>query len=281
MKYKILISIVALIITAILFDFKEEAHGSSNGAPTIVTGSPGDGNNTCAKSNCHTGSSVVVSPGWITSNIPAGGYTHGTTYTVTATATEASLVKFGFEISPQSASGTLVGTLVAGPGTQLTGGGKYITHSSSGTMGTMGSHTWTFSWTAPATGNTPFTFYGAFNCSNNNAMKTGDIIHTSTLAVIPSSVGIEEIADKATVNLFPNPINDALTLEYTLATASPVSVTMFDLQGRKIADLISEKEKNAGKYTATMDMNSYQPGMYFITLAAGNAVSSKKVMIVR
>ncbi len=182
MKYKVLIAIAVVSIGTILLDFKKEAHGNVNGAPAGVTGSPTDGL-TCAASGCHTGSAVVASPGWITSNIPGTGYVPGTAYTITATATMASLVRFGFEISPQSASGNLVGTLTAGAGTQVIGAGKYITHTSAGTTGTTGSHTWTFTWTAPASGTGPLSFYGAFNCTNNDTHTSGDQIHTSSMAV--------------------------------------------------------------------------------------------------
>ncbi len=124
------------------------------GAPAAKTGSPGDGAN-CTE--CH-GGTATTTPGQITSNIPAGGYVPGTTYQITATNPLTNAGKMGFEVSPQNAAGAQKGTLVAGSGSQLVGGTKYVTHTNANTT----NNTWTFSWIAPAAGSGAVTFYGAF-----------------------------------------------------------------------------------------------------------------------
>ena len=145
-------AIVAIAFLCTAFGGGDDSKRSS-GSPGGYTGSPGDGHNCTA---CHGGSASTVT-GWITSDVPAQGYTPGTTYTITATATGSG--KKGFEISPQTTGGALLGTLSPGSGNKLCNGNKAITHSST-VSGT--SATWTFSWTAPAAGTGPVTFYGAF-----------------------------------------------------------------------------------------------------------------------
>ena len=163
-----------------LFDFLTNyVHTSSTGAPAGYTGSPGDGNNCKA---CHTSSVSVQNTGVITSNIPGTGYTPGNTYTITASVTGNS-TKFGFQASPQNASGNLIGTLIStNAQTQLTGGSKYITHSFSGTTGS-GSKSWSFDWRAPAAGTGNVTFYAAFNVSNSNNSSTGDTIKLKSVTI--------------------------------------------------------------------------------------------------
>lgn len=125
------------------------------GAPAGKTGSPGDGAN-CTE--CHGGTATTTA-GQITSNIPPTGYVPGTTYQITATNPLTNTGKMGFEVSPQNAAGAQKGTLVAGSGSQLVGGGtKYITHTNANTT----TNTWTFGWIAPAAGSGAVTFYGAF-----------------------------------------------------------------------------------------------------------------------
>lgn len=124
------------------------------GAPAAKTGSPGDGG-ICTE--CHGGTATTTA-GQITSNIPASGYVPGQTYQITATNPLTGSGKYGFEVSPQNVAGTLLGTLVAGTGSQLVGGNKYVTHSNANTT----TSSWTFSWTAPAAGTGTVTFYGAF-----------------------------------------------------------------------------------------------------------------------
>jgi hypothetical protein len=124
------------------------------GAPAAKTGSPGDGG-ICT--DCH-GGTATTTPGQITSNIPASGYVPGTTYQITATNPLTNTGKMGFEVSPQNVAGTLLGTLVAGTGSQLVGSNKYVTHIQANTT----TNTWTFGWIAPAAGTGTVTFYGAF-----------------------------------------------------------------------------------------------------------------------
>jgi hypothetical protein len=125
------------------------------GSPAGYTGSPGDGND-C--SNCHNNNPTTAT-GWITSTIPVAGYIAGQTYQITATNNITGSGKYGFEISPQNASGALLGTMTAGSNSHLVGSGnKYITQSSASSS----IKTWTFSWTAPVAGTGQVTFYGAF-----------------------------------------------------------------------------------------------------------------------
>jgi len=181
MKYKLLLALAVLCIGAIILDSSQKAYSNAAGAPAGCSGSPADGN-TCAASGCHTGSNVSKINGWITSNIPAGGYTPGTTYLITAKAIYIGRGKFGFEVSPQDLSGNIIGTLQSINAAAKLRGPGYISHTTSGNTGTD-SLIWTFNWKAPAAGTGGFTFYGAFNCANNDGNTGGDLIYTSTLKV--------------------------------------------------------------------------------------------------
>lgn len=184
MKKIIMLSAITIFVSIIVITVNPSMIFSSENGPSAgFCGAPSDGGTNCT--NCHNTYSAITSAGWITSNIPASGYVPGSTYTITATATYSGLVKFGFQISPQNASGTKLGTLVItdATNTQLIGSSKYVEHKLAGTTGTTGFHTWNFNWIAPAAGSGPVTFYGAFNCSNNNSSSSGDHIVLSTTSV--------------------------------------------------------------------------------------------------
>ncbi len=177
----LLFSVAAIISSGILFSTKT-IMGDTSGPSAGKCGAPSDNFTNCT--SCHNGTATSTT-GWITSNIPASGYIPGNTYTITATATYPALVRYGFQISPQNTSGVKLGTLVItnSTATKLVGTGKYVEHTSAGTTGSTGSHTWTFNWIAPAAGSGPVNFYGAFNCANNNGGESGDHIYLSTLSV--------------------------------------------------------------------------------------------------
>lgn len=149
-----------------------------SGAPAGYTGSPADGQN-CT--SCHNGSAANLG-GIITSDIPAQGYTPGSDYTITVTLTGSG--KKGFEVSPQTTGGSLVGTLTAGGGNKLVGNGKYCTHSSAQTGSTA---VWTFTWTAPAAGTGDVTFYGAFTITKPVTKLSTLVVNENTSAPLSAT----------------------------------------------------------------------------------------------
>ncbi|GAB4332572.1 MAG: hypothetical protein Kow00127_24310 [Bacteroidales bacterium] len=177
-----------LIAGAAMFFLLTSELNFSSGSPGGKTGSPGDGGNTCT--DCH-GGSANPAEGWITSNIPAEGYTPGMTYTVTATGTHSGVVKFGFEATAEDAQNQKTGTLIVTNSVenQLINGGQSITHKSSGTTPTGNTKSWSFDWTAPNAGTGTVTFYAAFNAANGNGNTSGDIIYTSNLTIPEASGG--------------------------------------------------------------------------------------------
>jgi len=135
------ISIVAVPLIFILYSY-------NTGSPGGKTGSLGDGGNTCT--DCHSGTSQPQT-GWITSDIPAEGFTAGETYLLTAIGTHTGVVKFGFEITAEDSFGSKIGILsLAEPTrTKFTNANKAVTHTANGNTPTGNSNTWTVNWTAP------------------------------------------------------------------------------------------------------------------------------------
>lgn len=161
MLKKILITVFILIVTGFIFD-KVSSLSFTNGSPAGCSGAPNEA--TCS-TNCHNANvENKTDTGWIKTNIPAAGYSGDTTYTITATAKGIETSKkFGFEISPQFADGTLAGSLVVtnSKETKLVGSKKYMVQIAGGVDGT-GIRIWTFNWKSPAKGSGKVTFYGAF-----------------------------------------------------------------------------------------------------------------------
>lgn len=170
--YIFIIAAVSIMISASLL--------YPSGAPAAKTGSPGDGAN-C--SECH-GQTATTTAGLITSNIPAAGYSPGQTYQITATNSLTGSGKFGFEVSPQNQAGAQLGTLVAGSGSKLVGGTKYVTHSNANST----TNTWSFGWIAPAAGTGAVTFYGAFAKNYSGPTTLSTLLVQEALA-LPAPAG--------------------------------------------------------------------------------------------
>ncbi len=197
--------------------------GFSTGSPGGKTGSPGDGGVNCTE--CHTGTPVPVD-GWINSNIPPEGYVPGQSYTVTAIGNHTGVVRFGFELTSEDASGAKVGTLsIADPlQTQYTNSQHAITHTIDGITPAGNMKVWNMNWQAPPTNIGDITFYASFNAADGSSTITGDVIYLSTLTVPPTSppslVSIEPDSAKQSSTVITTIIGSATSWQSSLPDVS-------------------------------------------------------------
>ena len=79
---------------------------------------------------------------------------------------------------------------------------------------------------------------------------------------------------------FPNPFNPTTTIGYSLATESKVTISLYDLLGRRIATLVSEM-KPAGKYSIQFDGTGLPSGFYIYKIQAGNFFKTRKLLLLK
>jgi hypothetical protein len=263
------IMLVAVAIMAFTFRGGENVYSvmSSSGAPAGYSGDPANGNKDCT--NCHSGADAQSQDGWITADVPGTGYVPGETYTITATASEGGITRFGFQISPQNSGGTVLGTLVnTNTETKLVSGTNYVTQTSSGSTG-GGSKTWTFDWTAPSAGSGDVTFYGAFNLADNNGGTSGDAIVLSTLSINEDATsGFSSRDATLPFTVYPNPAQDYLVIE-TADGFTVTGYTIFNQAGKKVL---------TGSVTGEITMlniNQLEAGMYFVRMDGAEERTAK------
>lgn len=277
---KILVSIFAVTGVVIAFSFQSNpVHTSTNGAPAGHTGSPADGN-TCSKSGCHTGTVPIIN-GAITSNVPVTGYVPGSVYSFSASISQSSITKFGFQASPQSVTGVYQGTLIVtdATGTQIVGT-KYITHKSAGTSGS-GSKTWTFDWKAPAAGTGTVSFYAAFNATNSGNNATGDQIYKSKLDIAEDlTAGIKENSSISKITLFPNPATSQINISTTIAENQKTTISVYDINGKLITVLFNDFT-TPGRFSRSYNISGIlNAGTYFIMIENSNQTNIEKFVVV-
>jgi hypothetical protein len=79
---------------------------------------------------------------------------------------------------------------------------------------------------------------------------------------------------------YPNPFNPATVITFSIPQLRPVRLTIIDLLGREVATLI-DRELPAGTYTASWDGSACASGVYFSRLNAGDAVRTRKLLLLR
>lgn len=228
------------------------------GAPAAYTGSPGDGAD-CT--GCHGGAATTTA-GLITSNIPASGYIAGNTYLITAKNTLTGSGGYGFEVSPQNAAGTQLGTLVAGTGSKLVSGSKYVTQSNS----SGSTNSWTFSWIAPTAGTGQVTFYGAM--ARNFPGPT-----TLSTLVVPEAITTALTENQALAKVITGGSNGLITVVLN-GNANKAKISVFDLSGRQ---LHSTAVSGGGSYQLDQ---AFKTGIYIVMIQVDNSVYKKKIVVI-
>ena len=88
---------------------------------------------------------------------------------------------------------------------------------------------------------------------------------------------------------YPNPFggaagtNSSTTIKYSLPSKSYVRLTIYDLLGRKVAELVN-KEEAAGNYSIQFNAKNSPSGVYFYRLEAngkGNFIATKKILLLK
>ncbi len=79
---------------------------------------------------------------------------------------------------------------------------------------------------------------------------------------------------------YPNPFNPSTKIRYELPENGTVSITVFDVTGKKVAELYKGNQK-AGHHEITFYANELGSGVYFVKLTTAKSQTLRKIMLVR
>lgn len=257
-----------LSITTVLLFLAPNVFSKLTGSPGAKTGSPMDGNNctSCHYAPVNSGTGMIS----VATNIPTQGYTAGQTYSIVVQMTQASINRFGFEITCEG-SGAKAGTFgITDPATtQLVNNNAAVTHTQGGTFGS-GSKTWTMNWTAPANIQA-VDFYVSAMSANGNGNNSGDEVYTTVRTFDAATSSVTDIQNKITT--FINPISKDIMIN-TLDPVIAKSLKVYDISGKLLID------KQDLLLPTTLDVDFLDAGMYIVnmTLSNGKSVIEKVII---
>ncbi|RPH74701.1 T9SS C-terminal target domain-containing protein [bacterium] len=105
-----------------------------------------------------------------------------------------------------------------------------------------------------------------------------------------SSVRPDQISNvPASFNLaqnYPNPFNPSTKIRYSLEKADNVTLTIYNINGEAVRNLLSGLQQNAGTHEVTWDAkdnsgNKVSSGVYFYKMKTGSIVTSKKMILMQ
>jgi hypothetical protein len=102
----------------------------------------------------------------------------------------------------------------------------------------------------------------------------------STLTSVESDAGSGQPTSFVLHDNFPNPFNPTTTISYQLMTHSVVTLKVFNVLGKEVANLVN-KAQEAGNYQVRFDASNLPSGTYLCRLVAGSYTSTKKMQLLK
>lgn len=192
--------ITAVAILGLLF-ISLPSKTNTGGPPASYTNAPITSTTQEANcTSCHPGTLQTSGTNYnnisFNGNFTGGGYIPDSTYTLTLSYTHSGKSKFGYQLTCLDDNNGMAGSFATLTGNNKSsmvsgtvGGGvrQYMRHTSAGTVGTGGSASWSFSWTAPSNNVGDVTIYAVVN-STNSSGTGGDIIIAREFDISPSTL---------------------------------------------------------------------------------------------
>ncbi len=153
----------------------------------------------------------------------------------------------------------------------IVGGFTGVAGSLPGTMTAGQTYSYTFNWTVPAGTELQKTKANVLLISG----LSGEVQNGAWKGAYPTS--INDIVAAGELNVFPNPSNNYLNLDFTLNNVSNVTVSMIDVTGKTVYNNhLSNLNGNQGLVINTSNLAN---GMYSLSLKTSEGTITRKVTI--
>jgi uncharacterized delta-60 repeat protein len=82
-----------------------------------------------------------------------------------------------------------------------------------------------------------------------------------------------------TFAVYPNPVNESVSLDMNLSSEAVLSVDLYDVNGRMISHLLSQKDFGIGYNSQNLQLpDTLAKGMYVLNITNGNSVSNIRIL---
>lgn len=99
-------------------------------------------------------------------------------------------------------------------------------------------------------------------------------------SIIINLVGVKEYTNfLKDISISPNPAKSFVNIDYSLTRSSKMSISLFDVTGKLIDQVESEKELDTGNHNKRYNIENLSAGIYFIRFKTENGIESRKLII--
>tara|TARA_B100000989_G_scaffold293916_1_gene272039 strand:+ start:1501 stop:2700 length:1200 start_codon:yes stop_codon:yes gene_type:complete len=82
-------------------------------------------------------------------------------------------------------------------------------------------------------------------------------------------------------SLYPNPFNPSLNIYFSIATPGKINITIYNSNGQKIGDVLTNEYLQRGNYNFSWDADKNPSGLYFVKLESQNFTQIKKALFLK
>jgi hypothetical protein len=80
---------------------------------------------------------------------------------------------------------------------------------------------------------------------------------------------------------YPNPFNPVTSINFNVAAVGPVSISVFDVLGRRVTDLLDNDIRAIGTHQIRFDAGDLSSGVYVVRMTAGGFSSSRSIVLLK
>lgn len=97
---------------------------------------------------------------------------------------------------------------------------------------------------------------------------------TNTFVTVEICENVSEL--EAAFNIYPNPVDEVLTINFDLTKAQDISITVTDISGQLV--LSNQKQRMNGQTTVQLDLSKLASGVYMLNIDFDGLLASKKII---
>jgi len=108
--------------------------------------------------------------------------------------------------------------------------------------------------------------------NGESEIVTLDFNHTANDPDLPMATGLNSI--------YPNPFNPVAQIEFSLAEAGKVQISVYNVKGQKVVELLNS-ELDSGSHKITWQADQSPSGLYFVKMTASGTEQIQKVILMK
>lgn len=119
--------------------------------------------------------------------------------------------------------------------------------------------------------------------NNNNGTSMFYYLGSIEMIMSDAALSVDSFNLASTLNLYPNPVESFMNINFDLSERSNVNISVFDATGKLVASIYNDTAE-AGTFSHTWNRystkeNALDSGLYILKITAGSNASSSKLLL--